>query len=104
MDGDSVREAVDAMLEVLTPHAGSNWTVSAGPIEWSCRHTAAHVAHDLMAYAGQVAARPVGGYLSMDLTVRSDASVSDMLASVCERRLAVQRDRHQRTGGVCLGS
>jgi uncharacterized protein (TIGR03083 family) len=64
-----VDEAVAEMLRVIAPHTGDDWGVPAGPLDWSCRDTAVHVAHDLMAYAGQVAGAPDGDYLPFDVTV-----------------------------------
>ncbi|MFD3538931.1 maleylpyruvate isomerase N-terminal domain-containing protein [Streptomyces sp. NPDC058662] len=81
-DNRDVDTAVAEMVRVLSPHAADDWTVPAGSLEWSCWATAAHVAHDLMAYAGQVAARPAGAYLPFDLTVRPDASPREVLQVV----------------------
>ncbi|MEU9617356.1 GNAT family N-acetyltransferase, partial [Streptomyces sp. NPDC048209] len=81
MHGDPVREALEECLQVLAPHARDrDWTVPAGPLEWSCRDTAAHIAHDLLAYAGQLAARPRDRYLPFDLTVRPEADPQQVLA------------------------
>jgi hypothetical protein len=82
MTHDDLDEAVDAMLRVLTPRESADWSVPAGPVEWSCWTTAAHVAHDLMAYAGQVAGRPGAGYLPYDLVVKPEATVAEVLAVV----------------------
>ncbi len=53
--GSDVERAAAGMLSALSPHGGRDWTVRAGSLEWSCWTTAAHVAHDLFAYAAQVA-------------------------------------------------
>ncbi|MFF5704895.1 maleylpyruvate isomerase N-terminal domain-containing protein [Streptomyces sp. NPDC012794] len=82
MDHRDVDQAVAEMLRVLGPHDTEDWTGPAGPLEWSCWTTAAHVAHDLLAYAGQVAARPAEAYLPFDLTVRADASPREVLQVV----------------------
>ena len=42
------------MGQVLRPLCEQDWSVRAGDLEWSCWTTAAHVAHDLTAYAGQL--------------------------------------------------
>ncbi|MFJ8626147.1 maleylpyruvate isomerase N-terminal domain-containing protein [Kitasatospora sp. NPDC093550] len=79
-NGDPVRDALDECLRVLAPHARDrDWSVPAGPLEWSCRDTAAHIAHDLLAYAGQLAARPRTRYLPFDLTVSPDADPDQVL-------------------------
>lgn len=72
MNSMDVDRAVAEMVRVLGPHAGRDWFVPAGSLEWSCWKTAAHVAHDLLAYAGQLAGRPEDVYLPFDVTVRPD--------------------------------
>ncbi|MBF5032894.1 maleylpyruvate isomerase N-terminal domain-containing protein [Micromonospora sp. ANENR4] len=79
MNGGDVRAAADAMTAVLRPAADRDWTVRAGDLDWSCWTTAAHIAHDLVAYAGQVSGRPDGGYLPFDLRVRADAAPAEVL-------------------------
>jgi Mycothiol maleylpyruvate isomerase N-terminal domain len=74
--------AVSEMVRVLAPHADRDWRVPAGSLDWSCWTTAAHVAHDLLAYAGQVVARPQHAYLPFDLTVRPDAAPPAVLEVV----------------------
>ncbi len=70
------------MVRVLGPHTSRDWSVAAGGLAWSCWKTAAHVAHDLCAYAGQVAAEPTDGYLACDLMVRPAASPQAILQVV----------------------
>jgi hypothetical protein len=76
---DDVDAAVDEMTRVLRPHVLADWTVAAGSLEWTCWTTAAHVAHDLLAYAGQLAGRPTTRYLPFDLMIAADASPEDVL-------------------------
>ncbi|MFJ9947222.1 maleylpyruvate isomerase N-terminal domain-containing protein [Kitasatospora sp. NPDC091207] len=96
MNGDDVRAALDELLRTLGPYGGDDraWAAPAGPLEWSCRETAAHIAHDLLAYAGQLAARPTDGYLPLDLTVRADAGPGEILTVVtaCGQLLATALD------------
>ncbi|WP_091343740.1 maleylpyruvate isomerase N-terminal domain-containing protein [Micromonospora rhizosphaerae] len=82
MSGADVRAAVDEMARVLGPVTDRDWAVPAGGLEWSCWTTAAHVAHDLLAYAGQVTGRPAARYLPFDLRVRDDARPAEVLAVV----------------------
>jgi hypothetical protein len=77
-----VDEAVHEMVAVLEPHVGLDWQRPAGSLEWSCWKTAAHVAHDLLAYAGQVAGRAATAYLPFDLVVAPDASPREVLGVV----------------------
>ncbi|MGW4805873.1 maleylpyruvate isomerase N-terminal domain-containing protein [Kitasatospora sp. NPDC004272] len=91
MDHTELRAALAETRRVLTPHLRSDWGVPAGPLEWNCRDTLAHLGHDLLAYAGQVVARPETGYLPFDLTVRPDADPAEVLttASACGELLAL---------------
>lgn len=82
MGGQDVEQAVAEMVRVLTPYESADWRSRAGTLDWSCWTTAAHVAHDLLAYAGQLAARPDDAYLPFDLKVRDDASPRDLLRIV----------------------
>jgi hypothetical protein len=82
IDNRDVNEAVTEMVRVLGPHDAEDWLVLAGSLEWSCWTTAAHVAHDLLAYAGQVAAQPKDAYLPFDLTVRPNCSPREVLQVV----------------------
>ncbi len=79
VDRRAVEAAVAEMLRVLGPHVSRDWEAPAGSLGWTCRQAAAHIAHDLFAYAGQVAAQPGGAYLQCDLTVRPEASASSVL-------------------------
>ena len=67
--GQDVEAAVAEMVRVLLPCADADWHVPAGSLEWSCWETAAHVTHDLAAYAGQVAGGATSSYLPFDLVV-----------------------------------
>jgi hypothetical protein len=82
MGDQDVEQAVAEMVRVLMPYDSADWRCRAGTLEWSCWTTAAHVAHDLLAYAGQLAARPDNAYLPFDLKVRDDASPRDLLRTV----------------------
>lgn len=82
MDSEDVEQAAAEMVRVLTPHESRDWQAPAGSLEWSCWTAAAHVAHDLLAYAGQVAAAQGSAYLPFDLVVRADVSPRDVLQVV----------------------
>ncbi|MCC9308785.1 DinB family protein [Kitasatospora sp. RB6PN24] len=79
MDARDVDRAVREAVELLTPHTGADWTVAAGQLTWSCWETAAHVAHDLLAYAGQVASGAPDGYLPVDYQARETARPDQLL-------------------------
>jgi len=90
IDSRDVDQAVAEMLRALTPYASRDWNCPAGTLRWSCWTTAAHVAHDLLAYAGQMAARPDRAYLPFDLVIRDGTPVGDVLRVVaaCGRLLS----------------
>jgi Mycothiol maleylpyruvate isomerase N-terminal domain len=90
MGSRDVDQAVAEMVRVLTPYEAADWQCQTGTVEWSCWTTAAHVAHDLLAYAAQIAARPDSSYLPFDLVVRPNASPRDLLRIVtgCGRLLS----------------
>ncbi|RKN41461.1 maleylpyruvate isomerase N-terminal domain-containing protein [Micromonospora endolithica] len=104
MNGRDVRRAMTAMTGVLGPHTDRDWSVPAGDLDWSCWTTAAHVAHDLTAYAGQVAGRPTDGYLPYDLVVsptvgpgevlRVAAAGAALLATVVDAAAPTERAWH----------
>ncbi|MCD0483927.1 maleylpyruvate isomerase N-terminal domain-containing protein [Streptacidiphilus sp. ASG 303] len=90
VDHRHVEQAVAEMLRTLGPHTHRDWDTPAGPLTWTCRDTAAHIAHDLLAYAAQLTARPDDAYLPVDLTVRPDATPRQALqaAAAAGRLLA----------------
>ncbi|NYH41009.1 hypothetical protein HNR22_000736 [Micromonospora jinlongensis] len=92
--GTNLLEAADEMTRVLHPHHERDWSVPAGTLTWSCWTTAAHVAHDLLAYAGQVSASPKDSYLPYDLRVSPDAGPAQTLTVVraCAGLLATAVD------------
>ncbi|MFF5055157.1 maleylpyruvate isomerase N-terminal domain-containing protein [Micromonospora sp. NPDC000663] len=92
--GADVRAASDEMIRVLHLHHERDWSVPAGTLTWSCWTTAAHVAHDLLAYAGQVAASADDGYLPYDLRVSPTARPAQVLTVVraCAGLLATAVD------------
>jgi hypothetical protein len=86
MDASDVEAALSNLHEALTPHLDGDWAQPAGDLEWTCRETAAHIAHDLLAYAAQLAAaRPLGAsgpldaYLPLDLRIRPTAGPDGIL-------------------------
>jgi hypothetical protein len=56
-----------------------DWAVPTAGLEWSCWTTAVQVAHDLVAYSGQLAGEAQGRYLPFDLSVSADSTASDVL-------------------------
>lgn len=82
MEVQDLERAVRMMSEVLEPLSAHDWSVTAGTLDWTCRETLAHIGHDLLGYAAQVAGRVQHAYLPMDLVIRADAPVSDVLPAV----------------------
>ncbi|MEU7844105.1 maleylpyruvate isomerase N-terminal domain-containing protein [Micromonospora sp. NPDC049114] len=94
MTGADLREAADEMTRALAPHRDRDWSVPAGTLTWSCWTTAAHIAHDLLAYAGQVTGLAQDSYLPYDLRVSPTADPARVLhvARACAELLAVAVD------------
>ncbi|MEV4497744.1 maleylpyruvate isomerase N-terminal domain-containing protein [Micromonospora arborensis] len=92
--GADLLQAADEMTQVLLPHRERDWSVPAGTLTWSCWTTAAHVAHDLLGYAGQVTGLPQDAYLPYDLRVSPTANPAQVLAVVraCAGLLAAAVD------------
>lgn len=82
VSGRDVVRAVTEMRRVLDPHTGRDWTVPAGTLEWSCRDTAVHIAHDLLGYATQLTGRPTDRYLPLDLTVPDSADPAEIMTVI----------------------
>ncbi|WP_231933483.1 maleylpyruvate isomerase N-terminal domain-containing protein [Micromonospora coxensis] len=82
VDADDLEQAVQVMIETLGPLVALDWSVLAGNLDWTCRETLAHIGHDLLAYAAQLAGRAQDAYLPLDLVIRDDAMPSEVLAAV----------------------
>ncbi|GAA2706839.1 hypothetical protein Apa02nite_032460 [Actinoplanes palleronii] len=79
---DDLARAVRALGETLEPLLDRDWSVPAGTLDWSCRQTLAHIGHDLLAYALQVAGQAQHAYLPADLTIRDEATMAEVLTIV----------------------
>ncbi|MEU3094214.1 GNAT family N-acetyltransferase [Streptomyces sp. NPDC006967] len=67
---EQVEEAVAHCVAALGSVTDRDWTgARAGRLEWNCRETAAHVASDLIAYAGQIAGRAQEAYVPFEITL-----------------------------------
>jgi hypothetical protein len=55
LTSDDLRAAVEVAAAGMAPSAGSDWSVRAGELEWSCRQTLDHVVDCLLLYAGNLA-------------------------------------------------
>ncbi|MGW1796210.1 GNAT family N-acetyltransferase [Streptomyces sp. NPDC001984] len=70
LGGDQVDEAVASCTATLRTVVDRDWEgVKAGRVEWSCLHTAEHIAGDLIAYAGQLAGRAQDAYVPFEITL-----------------------------------
>ena len=73
---------------------------------WKAPSHAAHVAHGLLAYAGQIAAQPGSAYLRFDLVIHADAPPRDvlqvviasgrLLSSALARHVELHQPQHER--------
>jgi len=79
MNGKDVELAVADMVSVLIPQVDQDWQVHAGSLDWTCWRTAAHVGHDLLAYATQIASRATSAYLPCSLLIDANASPRQVL-------------------------
>jgi hypothetical protein len=52
---DDLRGAVAVAADTMVGHAGADWSVRAGELEWSCRQTLDHAVDCLLWYAGNLA-------------------------------------------------
>jgi hypothetical protein len=79
--GSQVADAVREMLRVLRPEAPRDWAVPAAALEWSCWTTAVHVAHDLLAYSGQLAGEDSTASDVLDIVGIAGATLSAVVSS-----------------------
>lgn len=74
-----VSEATEVVLRLLRAEVGRDWSARAGGLDWSCRETTAHIAHDLAKYAAQLAGRAEESYLNFRLVIPDDAPQAEVL-------------------------
>lgn len=79
MRAEDVEEAARTVTGLLREHTGRDWSVPAGPLEWSCRETAVHVADDMFGYAAQVAVGAAEGYAPFGIAVAPDTPPDGIL-------------------------
>ena len=77
-----IRSAVAAVVGTLRPMVAEDWAVRAGLLDWTCRETGIHIAHDLTAYAHQMAGHVQDAYLPLDLTVRDEATPAQIVTVI----------------------
>ncbi|MFI1995641.1 CPCC family cysteine-rich protein [Actinoplanes sp. NPDC020271] len=82
MEAQDLQRAVRMMGEVLEPLSAQDWSAAAGTLDWTCRETPAHIGHQLLAYAAQVAGQAKDAYLPLDLVIHDGVPVQDALAAV----------------------
>jgi hypothetical protein len=82
VSADDLEEAVGLAVAALQVGTGRDWRRAAGQLTWDCRHTAEHIASDLVAYAGQLGARAQTGYVPFDIAADRDADPAGLLAVI----------------------
>jgi hypothetical protein len=82
VSADDVEEAVGLAVTALQVGTDRDWQRTAGQLTWDCRHTAEHIASDLIAYAGQLATRAQTGYVPFDIVADRDADPAGLLSVV----------------------
>jgi uncharacterized protein (TIGR03083 family) len=76
---EHVAAAATVVVDALQPLVDRDWSARAGDLEWSCAHTAAHIAHDLTKYSAQLAGRVDETYLRFKVVVAPDESPAEHL-------------------------
>ncbi|GAB3073761.1 hypothetical protein GCM10027053_44160 [Intrasporangium mesophilum] len=79
---DLITTATTATQRALDPVLDGDWSVTAGDLEWTCRHTAAHIADDLFSYASQVVAEPRDIYLPIEAAVDPAATPQQLVRCI----------------------
>jgi RimJ/RimL family protein N-acetyltransferase len=80
---EQVEEAVADCVAALGTVTDRDWTgVRAGRLDWDCRKTAAHIADDLIAYAGRLAGRSASGYLPFTISLDEDTDNAGVLRTI----------------------
>jgi hypothetical protein len=82
VSADDLEEAVGPAVAALQVGTGHDWRRAAGGLTWDCWHTAEHIASDLIAYAGQLAARAQTGYVPFDIAADRDADPAGLLTVI----------------------
>ncbi|MFI6936748.1 GNAT family N-acetyltransferase [Streptomyces sp. NPDC050287] len=83
LGGERVEQAVADAVAVLRTATERDWEgPRAGRLEWSCRHTAEHIAGCLIAYAGQLAGRAQDAYVPFEMTLDDGTDNEDVLQVV----------------------
>jgi hypothetical protein len=77
---DVLDAAVDEVVGVV--HAGhdSDWTATAGRLDWDCRATVLHLASDFVGYAGQLTAPRLSGYVPFDVVLEGTSDADELAA------------------------
>ena len=78
---DDVRRTSQLCRDQLEPHLDRDWTVRAGPLEWSCRETVAHIADALGFYTAHLASQATE-WLKFDIVPHADATNLHLLRLV----------------------
>jgi Mycothiol maleylpyruvate isomerase N-terminal domain len=75
-------EAVNATTSVLSTSPADAWRHTAGPVEWNCSETVAHVASGLFWYAGQLATERTDGFLAFETVLEHPSDTEELVALV----------------------
>lgn len=78
---EHVARAAVVLTTTLGPVADRDWSITAGPLTWTCRETLDHVSDALGFYCGQLAARRTSGMPRFRNGDQS-ASIADLLLAV----------------------
>ena len=92
--------ALDEAGRFLAGVQNESWAVPAGDVDWSCHHTAGHIADDLFSYASQVIAQPKDDYLPIEAVLDAAAPKQRAVEAImmCGRLLIYAVDAAAPTG------
>jgi hypothetical protein len=76
-----ILRAAGVLRDTLNPVASLDWSITAGPLTWTCRQTLDHISDALVFYCGQLAGQRSEGFRRIR---NSDprASISDLITAV----------------------
>jgi hypothetical protein len=75
----ALSRALSLALATLRSGVDRDWSVRAGPLEWSCWETAEHLADDLLTYATQLGAPSVDSHVPFGWTRRREGGPANAI-------------------------
>jgi hypothetical protein len=79
---DVLDVAVAECVQVVRAGSGSDWSVRAGRLDWTCRATALHIASDLVGYTGRLTAPRERGYVPFEVVFEEEPDAEGMAEAI----------------------